>query len=170
MLTMMHGISGARWRTEDQLHLTLRYIGDVDRHQANDIAAILSAISSAPITLALEGLGHFDRKGVMDQLWAGVTPKDRVTSLHKKIDQAMVRLGLPPEGRAYVPHITMARFNRAGADISAFASLHSGLKSPEFICDHFTLYESHLGHKAAFYEAIAHYPLSNEGLCVFYPR
>jgi RNA 2',3'-cyclic 3'-phosphodiesterase len=159
MLTLMHGVEGASWRSDDQLHITLRYVGEVDRHQANDITAILSTIYAAPLCLRVSGMGVFERKGRIDQLWAGVSPKEHITHLHKKIDQALMGIGLPHESRAFVPHITLARFNRAGNDVTAFAAHHADLTSPEFICDHFTVYESHLGKAAAHYEAIADYPL-----------
>jgi RNA 2',3'-cyclic 3'-phosphodiesterase len=159
LLTMMQGVVGAKWLSDGQLHITLRYVGEVDRHQANDIAAILATLRAAPLRLAVTGMGVFDRKGQVDQLWAGISPKESITHLHKKIDQALVGIGLQPESRAFVPHITLARFNRAGPDVSAFAAHYAGLNSPEFTCNRFTLYESHLGKTAAYYEAIADYLL-----------
>lgn len=69
----MGGISGARWQDDDQLHLTLRFIGKVDGRGADDLADALAGIRVAPFDIGLSGVGWFDRKGRIDALWAGGT-------------------------------------------------------------------------------------------------
>jgi hypothetical protein len=59
----MEGVSGVRWQEEDQLHLTLRFIGEVDRHQASDVAAALGSIHHPRFTVGLSGIGSFDKQG-----------------------------------------------------------------------------------------------------------
>ena len=81
LLAAMGGVAHARWQSEEQLHLTLRFIGEVDRHQGEDIAAALGAIHHPRFALALDAVGQFDRKGRTDTLWVGVTPQDAVTAL-----------------------------------------------------------------------------------------
>ena len=108
----MGGISGARWQSDDQLHLTLRFIGEVDRHLAGDIHAALGAIHQAAFEIALNGIGAFDRRGWPDAVWAGVLPHEPLKALHKKVDAALARVGVEPEQRAYLPHITLARLKR----------------------------------------------------------
>jgi len=154
----MGGVPGARWQDDDQLHLTLRFIGEVDRHVAGDVAAALGSVRHPPFAIALSGIGTFDRKGRIDTLWAGVRPHDEVSALHRRIDQAMVRAGLEPEPRAFQPHITLARFARAG-DLSGFATLHGRLSSDPFPVTHFGLYESTLGGEGARYELVERYAL-----------
>ena len=112
LLALMGGVANARWQTGEQLHLTLRFVGEVDRHQAEDIAAALGSVHHPALTLMLEGAGQFDRKGRTDTLWVGVSPQDAVKLLHNKIDRALQRVGVPPETRAFLPHITIARFGR----------------------------------------------------------
>lgn len=161
LLDIMGGIEGARWQNDDQLHLTLRYIGEVERSVAEDIATALGSIwHGQEIEIALKGVGAFDRKGIVDALWAGVKPHDALTVLHRKIDHLLVRLGLPPEGRAYLPHITLARFGSRGADISDFMMRHAALSSMPVALDRFSLFESSLGHEGAHYTLIARYPLA----------
>src|SRR5690349_2293988 len=94
LLALMGGVRGARWQTDDQLHLTLRFIGEVDRRQAEDLDAALRSVWQPAFTLTLNGLGAFDRRGEPTALWAGVAPQEPLRSLHKKIDQAIVRAGL----------------------------------------------------------------------------
>jgi 2'-5' RNA ligase len=155
---LQHGLEGARWQDDAQLHLTLRFIGEVDRHRANDIADALSAIRFTPFEVHFDGVGRFDRKGVVDTLWVGVQPRDPLERLHRKIDRVCVAVGLPPEGRAYLPHVTLARFGRTGGFVDPFLARHAGFAGAPFRVESFTLYESRLGHAGAQYEAVNHYP------------
>ena len=157
LLDLMEGVEGARWQDDEQLHLTLRFVGEVDRRIAEDIAAALANVRFAPFDIRLHGVGQFDRRGVVDTLWAGVQPRDPLAHLHRKIDRACVATGLPPEGRAYLPHITLARFGRSGGMVAPFLLRHGSLSSAPFPVDRFTLFESRIGHAGAQYEAVAEY-------------
>ena len=158
LLAVMGGVAHARWQTGDQLHLTLRFIGEVDRHQAEDIAAALGAVHHPAATLALEGIGQFDRKGRTDALWVGISPQEPVKLLHNKIDRALQRVGVAPETRAFLPHITIARFGRNAGDIGRF--LESASVPPVTSAfNEFCLYESSLGSEGPIYSIIARYPL-----------
>ncbi|MGN5373623.1 RNA 2',3'-cyclic phosphodiesterase [Sphingomonas hankookensis] len=156
---IMGGVDAARWQDDEQLHVTLRYIGDVERPVAEDIAAALHAVRAPALRLALSGVGRFDSGSRGRALWAGVTPHDAVATLHHRIDHALVRAGLPPEGRAYLPHITLARLNRASGPTDAFLGRHAALRSAAMRFDHFVLYQSHPGKGGAWYEPVARYPL-----------
>jgi 2'-5' RNA ligase len=156
----MGGISGARWQSDDQLHLTLRFIGEVDRHLAGDIHAALGAVHHDSFELALNGIGCFDRRGFPDAVWAGVTPLEQVKVLHKKIDAALLRVGLAPDERAFLPHITIARLNRGAGPIGPLLEEAGGLTSPAFTVDSFALFESDLTNEAAVYSVVERYPLS----------
>lgn len=162
LLDMMGGVAAARWQSDDQLHLTLRYIGEVDTPVAEDVAAALVAIRHPPVAVTLGGIGRFDRKGRIDSLWIGAGPADALAALHRKIDRALVRIGLPPEGRAYLPHVTLARFGREAGLIGDFVA--AAPPAPPFEAGDFRLYESHLGPDGAAYAAVARYPLTRAGL------
>jgi RNA 2',3'-cyclic 3'-phosphodiesterase len=159
LLEVMGGVAGARWQSEAQLHLTLRFIGEVDRHQANDLAAALESLHHPRFELALSGAGAFDRRGRINALWAGVSPHEPVRTLHKKVDQAVARAGLPPDPRAYLPHITLARFGRDAGALDGFLDRHGGLSSPPFAVDDFCLYESQLTRDGSVYTIVERYPL-----------
>ncbi|ARR56010.1 RNA 2',3'-cyclic phosphodiesterase [Rhizorhabdus wittichii DC-6] len=159
LLAAMGDIPGARWQDDAQFHLTLRFVGEVDRHVAEDIAAALGAVSHPAFALRLDGVGCFDRRGRIDNIWAGVTPHQPVKSLHAAVTAALVRAGIAPEERAFVPHITLARFARGQAP-SGTLPMDSLWPAPvEGRFDHFLLYESHLGASGASYSAIARYRL-----------
>ncbi len=159
LLASMGGISGARWQSDDQLHLTLRFIGEVDRHRAGDIHAALGSVRHAPFKLSLNGMGSFDRRGFADAVWVGVTPREQVTALHRKVDTALTRVGLPPDDRAFLPHITIARLNRNSGPIGNLLEEAGGLSSPAFTVESFALLESDLTNEAAVYSMVERYPL-----------
>ena len=104
----MEGVACARWPDDDQLHVTLRFLGEVERPLAEDVAAALDQIRAPAAEVRVAGVGRFK-----DTLWAALTPHDALAALHRKVDHACVRVGLRPKGRAYVPHITLARFARS---------------------------------------------------------
>ena len=159
LLNLMGGIAGARWQDEGQLHLTLKFIGEVDHNQAEDVAAALGGISFPALDLALNGVGTFDKKGLHHTLWAGVTPHEAVTILHHKIEQACASIGVAREVRSFFPHITLARMNRSTGPVDNFVEAHGGLSSAPERFHHFILYESLMGHGGSFYEPVARYPL-----------
>lgn len=157
------GVPHARWLDDDQLHLTVRYIGEVERPVAEDVALALGQIRVKAPVVAVAGVGAFDKQGRVDALWAGVTPHDALAALHKKVDQALVRVGLEPERRAYLPHITLARLPRsAGSDpaIEQWRARHATLSSGPFPLDALILYESRLGRDGATYDAVARFALA----------
>lgn len=158
LLALMGGVTAARWQSDDQLHLTLRFIGEVDRHRAEDVAAALGTVHQPPIAVTLEGIGQFDRRGRIDTLWIGARPQAALAQLHNKIDQALVRVGLEPEGRAYLPHVTLARFGAHAGGIGGFVATAGAAIGP-FVAEDYCLYESHRGADGAVYEVIARYPL-----------
>ncbi|CAN5219532.1 RNA 2',3'-cyclic phosphodiesterase [soil metagenome] len=157
----MRGVAAARWQDDDQLHLTVRYIGEVDRRMAEDIAVELGHVHADAVDVALSGVGAFDTRGRIDALWAGLAPHDSLAALHRKVDHALVRLGLPPEGRAYLPHVTLARLPRIAdpAEVERWRAAHAGLVSAPFRMEHLVLFESTLGSTGARYETIARWPL-----------
>lgn len=161
----MSGVPAARWQDDGQLHLTLRFIGAVDRPVAEDVALALSGIVATAPVIALSGVGRFEQRGRTDTLWAGVAPHDALAALHRKVDQALVRAGLEPEHRAYLPHITVARLPRGAGvegEVGDWLAHHAGLASALFQLSHLVLYESHLGRDGAHYEPVARWPLTTK--------
>ena len=148
-----------RWVGDEQLHLTLRFIGEVERPTASDLAAALAPIRVERFELRISGIGRFDRRSG-GALWAGVEPKAPVTALAAKIERACQEAGLAPERRAFHPHITLARWKgRSARAADAFAERARGLSSEPFAVRSFILFESHLSRHGPHYEAVAEYPL-----------
>lgn len=164
LIAAMHGISGARWQVDDQLHLTLRFIGEVDHHRAEDIAAALGALHAPAPTVHIAGVGLFDRRARPHMVWAGIEPLAPLAALHRKVEQLLTRVGVAPETRAFFPHITLARLNRGSGPVAPFLALHNDLASAPFTFGHVTLFESEMGHGGSRYHPVARYPLDVDTL------
>jgi 2'-5' RNA ligase len=158
LLDLMGGVQNARWQCDGQLHLTLRFIGEVDRHRAQDVAAVLASIRHPTFEIAISGVGSFGKRG-KGAIWAGVTPHDELHLLHKKVDQACLRAGIEPDTRAYHPHITLARLGRNAGPVEPFIACWAGLSSARFTVNSICLYESRLGSEGASYTIAERYPL-----------
>ena len=149
-----------RWVGDDQLHLTLRFIGEVERPLADDIALALTRIRSDPFDLGVSGVGLFEQRS-RGALWAGVQPRGPVAALAAKVERACVAAGLEPQHRAFHPHITLARGNpHSAAAAQAFLNRNRALATPAFAVVHFTLYESHLTRHGPHYEAVGEFLLN----------
>jgi 2'-5' RNA ligase len=148
-----------RWVGDEQLHLTLRFIGEVERHVANDVAEALEKLGSDQFELKVSGVGRFEqRRG--GAVWAGIEPKPPVAALASKVERLCQAIGLEPERRAFHPHITLARWNRrSNPAADAFVAKARGLSSPFFAVERFILFESHLSRHGPHYETVAEYEL-----------
>jgi 2'-5' RNA ligase len=160
LLSLMGGVSRARWQSDEQLHLTLRFIGDVDRHVAQDVAAALGSIHHPQFDIAGDGLGTFERRGMANAIWMGVTPQEPLRALHNKVDQACLLAGVQPDRRAYHPHITLARLGRSAGAVDALLESSGGAVTPAFTVDSFCLFESALTPEGSVYSIVERYPLS----------
>lgn len=152
------GINHARWQSLEQMHLTLRFIGDVDGAAARDVEMALEGLSFAPFDVYCEGAGLFGKPHQARSVWAAVKPRQELTALHKKIDHALVAAaGLPREHRQYEPHITLARLKARQGPLTHFLENAGGLKTLPWRVDHVTLFLSELGRQGAHYTPLATY-------------
>lgn len=160
LIDAMDDSPALRWVSDDNLHLTLRFIGEVERPLAQDLAESLSRVRYPAFELKISGVGRFEQRNG-GALWAGVEPREPAAGLAAKIDRACVAAGLEPERRAFHPHLTLARFNRRNAEAAReFERRHADLGSKPFAVDRFILFESRLSRHGAHYEEVATFPLA----------
>ena len=159
LLSLENGVPGARWQTREQLHLTLRFIGEVDGARLAAIDDALSQVAAAPFTLTLKGVGCFGGK-TPRALWAGAAEPEPLCHLNRKIESAMQRLGLPPDARKFSPHVTLARLKGtprgAAMDFLAERALFA---APSFEAASFALYSSLTAPAGSRYTVEREYPL-----------
>ena len=159
LIDAMDDSADFHWQDDAQLHLTLRFVGEVERPIGDDLADALSRVRAEPFAARIAGVGRFEQRS-SGALWAGVEPKAPLAALAAKVERACQGIGLEPERRAFHPHITLARWKgRRTREVAAFLERHAGLASAPFDVDAFSLFESHLSRHGAHYEAAATYPL-----------
>ena len=150
---------GIRWQDEEQLHLTLAFLGDVDPRLGDDLVGALAAVRSAPFALFVRGVGHFERKGMPSALWAGLAPSEPLDRLHGRVVAACRRAGTEPDRRGFRPHVTLARLGRSSPPAGAWLAAHGTLAAGPWEVRDFALYESRLSAAGAQYELLASFNL-----------
>ena len=158
LLDTMEGVPGARWQDADNLHITLRFIGEVDRHQHADIVCALESVPFRPFDLRLKGVGHFEGKKRPKAIWAQVEPSKMLLDLQHSVEMACRRAGLPAETRKFVPHVTLARLNSGSGHIGDWLSRNGELSLGPWRVDEFALSESNLTPQGPIYEDIERFP------------
>jgi len=159
---LQSGVPGARWLDSGQLHLTLRFVGDVDPPGFDELAHALAELEAPAFEMALKGVGHFPPRGKPRVLWAGVDAPPALLDLQARVERAVVRAGLPADERRYTPHVTLARFRRPGDAVlvSAYMSEHAAFGTAPFPVEAFHLYSSHLSRSGAIHTVECSYPLT----------
>ncbi len=153
------GIMGARWIEPSDYHITLRFLGDVDRHVARDAAALLDDIRPAgPMTITLDGLASFggDKPRA---IFANVRPCQQLSQLQGDHERLMRQLGLAPESRKFTPHVTLARMKDVSPfEVAHFLSVHAIVHPVSFTARRFVLYSSRASTGGGPYVIEAAYP------------
>ena len=159
LAALQGGVPGARWMTNGQLHLTLRFIGEVDENVAHDIDDALAVIRAPSFAMELAGVGEFGGKNPR-ALWAGVRTNDSLMHLQKKVETALQRIGLPPEPRKFSPHVTLARLKSPPREkVVQFLTHYALFASGPISVDRFVLFSSHMGSDGSVYHAEREYRL-----------
>ena len=163
LVDTMEALDGARWVDEDNLHLTLRFVGAVEQPAANDLAEALGQVVWPRFELRVAGTGAFDRSrrhaSYPHAVWARVPLTDPLEGLRQKVERACELVGIGRETRRFTPHVTLARTDRATEPVANWLARWGDLAAGPWTVEHFILYESHLAHTGAVYEEVARYAL-----------
>ena len=136
------GLPGARWIDVENYHLTLRFIGDVEGHVADEVANALDRISRPAFTLTLSGVGAFGGKKP-HSVWAGTSASPDMNALQAEIERICQRLGLPADPRKFSPHVTLARLrNTNPIDVANYLSARGNFATMPFRVGRFVLMSS----------------------------
>jgi 2'-5' RNA ligase len=151
------GIDGARWQDDEQLHLTLAFVGDADATRTDELVEALTEVESPAFAVEVAGVGHFESKGRPTALWARVPLDEPLAQLQRRVERACRRAGFDPERRGYRPHVTLARLPRSAGPIGPWLAQHGTLRAGPWRVGGFTLYESHLRAEGAVYSPLVDY-------------
>jgi 2'-5' RNA ligase len=158
---LCHGVPRARWVELSQMHLTLRFVGEASDAQYHDILDALDDIDAPVFQFCLSGTGYFPPRGGPRTLWAGVAPCPALLKLQQRIEAALQAAGLPPEGRAFHPHVTLARFKDRVpiAPVAEFVASLNLFRSAAIAAREFLLFSSVLTGDGATHTCEATFPL-----------
>ena len=156
------GLPGARLVRPENLHISLRFIGEVAGGDEIDIDRALQAVGGEAFKLTLAGVGCFDRRGRVHAVWAGIEKPEALTRLQGMVAAALVRSGIEPEHRNYKPHVTLARMkNGVPREVVQYLEVQNKFTAGPFEVGRFTLFQSHLGREGPHYQGLADYPLGD---------
>ena len=157
---LQSGVPGARWQRREQLHLTLRFIGEIDGRDATAVDDALSLISVPKFSLELHAVGTFGGRDPRE-LWAGVRANDALMHLQRKIETAIQRAGLVADPRKFTPHVTLARLKASPRGrVMDYLTDHALYASPPFEVREFLLYSSTLSANGSIYTPERDYALA----------
>jgi len=161
IMPIQGGVPGARWQTGEKLHITLRFIGEVDGREAAMLDDALAGIEAPAFDLQLHSVGQFGNKQP-HALWAGLRKSEALEHLQRKVDAAIRRVGQPQDAYKFTPHVTVARLrNPENRKMIEWLADHALFTSPEFRVDAFNLYSSKLTSDGSVYAVEREYPLED---------
>jgi 2'-5' RNA ligase len=155
------GVQGAKWVPKDQMHLTIRFIGDVDEAGYHAISDGLSDVVASRFTMMLKGVGYFPPHNKPKVLWVGLEKNEALMELRDFVEKSLRESGVEPEERKFAAHITLARLNPFAPlrAITDFLSANGLFSSGPVNVDEFHLYSSVLKNTGAIHRREATYTL-----------
>jgi len=162
LLRLQSGVQGAKWRPQENFHITLSFYGDVDEQMAGSLEEALAQIIVPEMDLRISGLGSFGKKKPF-ALWAGVdgqtvTDREKLFSLANDCAQAAINFGINLEQRNYKPHLTLAYCKNMTANAAAdYFAANDGYLPMEFSSNKFSLYSSVLGKNFSRYQVLTEF-------------
>src|ERR1700683_1028345 len=160
-LAMMRGgLPGARWIDPENYHLTLRFIGDIDDALAREIAVMLGRVQRGSFELRFDGLSSFGGRKPRAVI-AGATQVPALMELQAEQERLLQRLGLDPEGRKYIPHVTLARLRDSSSrQVADYLAARAFIGTLSFKVSRFVLFSSRASVGGGPYIVEAAYPLA----------
>jgi len=164
MLLLQGGVPGARWQTREQLHMTLRFIGEVNGSDMRAIDDALVGIDAPAFDVQMHGVGQFGNKQP-HSLWAAARPNLALEHLQRKVDAAIRRVGQPQDAHKFTPHVTLSRLRHPDMDkLREWLVYHALYTSAEFTVDAFHLWSSKLTSDGSIYRIEKSYDLRSFGV------
>jgi 2'-5' RNA ligase len=158
------GLPGARWIDVENYHITLRFIGDVEGHVADEIANALDRVHRPSFALTLSGVGAFGGRKP-HAVWAGVAASPDLNALQGEIERICQRLGLPSDPRKFMPHVTLARLrNSSPEEVALYLSARGNFSAASFKVGRFVLMSSRDSVGGGPYIVEEAWPLVNDDL------
>jgi RNA 2',3'-cyclic 3'-phosphodiesterase len=166
-LSLMRGpVNGAKWVEPENMHITLRFAGDIDERTADDLADELAEVTATPFQVSIAGAGAFGGRDPR-VLWAGVEKDPHLDALYRANERAARAAGLEPDERTFRPHVTLARMRRVRQSaVARFLEEHGDLRFEPFAVTRFVLLSARPGSGGPPYGVEAEYPFGEAASAV----
>lgn len=144
LLTLRGGVPGAVWRPMDKMHLTLRFIGEINEQMVHEVIRELRSVRFPAFHLSLSQIGYFAVGARPHHLWVGVQDHKALIELHQKIVDAFKHIELPVTDKyKFMPHVTLAKLQGTTLDdVFTYISQNNLFKTEPFLVDSFALFSS----------------------------
>jgi RNA 2',3'-cyclic 3'-phosphodiesterase len=155
-------LGGAKWVDADNMHITLRFAGDIDDRTADEFAELLAEIRVEPFLVRIRGVGAFGGRDPR-VLWAGVEPSEPLSALYRANERAARAASLDPDPRDFKPHVTLARMRGAKHQaVARFLQENGALDTEPFLVTRFVLLSARPGIGGGPYGVEADYPFDGD--------
>lgn len=151
-----------RWVNFENLHLTLKFLGEIDEKKKNEITPVITEVAKkfAPFPMSLEGIGCFPGPKNPRVLWVGVKESaEKLIEIANTLEEHLSRLGFKKEDKKFHPHLT---FGRIKTFCKVDDILAETIQTEAFTVTAITLFKSTLKPEGPIYEELQKFPLSSE--------
>lgn len=164
LVGLQQPIDGLRWQSQEQMHLTIKFVGEVNKATAAELREELDEIDHPEFSMTIAGMGCFPEGKHPKVVWAGIKENATLKELHQKVEDRCEKIGIAPENRRYKPHVTIARTKSASKQVvTSFINQHKKFALSDIPVNEFVLYESKLHADGARHQRLQTYLLkSNE--------
>lgn len=160
LASLRGGLPGARWIDPENYHLTMRFIGDIDDATAREVAFLLGRVQRPPFELHMEGLSSFGGRKPRAVV-ANVAQAPSLMEAQAEQERLLRRMGLEPEGRKYLPHVTLARLRDSSSrHVAEYLTARGYFRTVSFPVTRFVLFSSRDSVGGGPYVVEAAYPLA----------
>lgn len=156
---LLGDLPGAHWTPPDQMHITLKFLGETPAAKMDALRHGLRRIEGKAFTVALKGLGVFPLRGDPETLWIGVHSQALI-SLRNRMESVLAQAGFAREHRKYHPHLSLARLGQGPVEwLADYLKSQAGISIVEAAIHSFTLFESERHAGGPIYSVIETFPL-----------
>jgi len=160
LLALQGPVKGAKWQSQNQLHLTLAFLGNVNEERVPDLCQAASRVGAPRFELEAAGLNTFGRRESPRNLWAAVSGDSPLIDLQRQLSEQLAEAGFELGHSGFLPHITIARFRKQAGSVVSLLDEHGNDRFGSIPVTEFVLFESTPGHSGSVYTVIDRFPLS----------
>lgn len=156
---VLENMRGVKTVEEENLHITLKFMGEVPEHRVKNVINTLLNIKYDPIYVEIAGVGAFPSRSFPRVVWAGVRRgSEEIRRLAETVERALTPLGIRRETRPFHPHVTLARVKQPCGAVHRFLEENKESSFGSFTVHYFVLFQSTLTPSGPIYTELARFP------------